>query len=557
MHLIIDNYDSFTYNLFQYLLQMGLSDVKVIRNDKTTVSEIEQMAPEGIIISPGPGRPENAGISVEVVRQFAGKIPILGVCLGHQAIGYAFGARIVGANEIVHGKTEEMDHDGKGLFRNIPPSSHFTRYHSLVLSKETIPDDFEITATSKDGEVMGIRHRQFTLEGLQFHPESIASEYGKKLLKNFIHYKREPLSIPQFLGKVLEGRDLLEDEASYFMEEMTNGELSDAQLASCLTALNSKKIKAHEIAGFVSVLHKLKKSISVSKPLLDTCGTGGDGTHSFNISSMAAIVASACGAYVAKHGNRSVSSRSGSADFYSELGIPIDIPPERASAFLEKTGFVFLFAPIYHGSMKYAARVRREMGIKTVMNLMGPLLNPADAEYQLIGVFSEELCAIMAEAAKLLGKKRVMVVHSLDGFDEISVSVPTRIVELDENGNLNDYILDPGKLGIKTSSPINLDIKDLSHQNPKGHQDLAGGTPKENVLLARDLIESGGKLVLKETVLLNAGAALRVYGLAENIKDGYMLAKDALESGKVKQKLDQIVEEGEKLNAGGAPNSAK
>jgi anthranilate synthase/phosphoribosyltransferase len=556
MHLIIDNYDSFTYNLFQYLLQMGLSDIKVIRNDKTTVSEIAQMAPEGIIISPGPGRPENAGISVEVVKQFAGKIPILGVCLGHQAIGYAFGARIIGANEIVHGKTDEIDHDGKGLFRNIPPSSLFTRYHSLVLSRESIPDELEITATSRDGEVMGVRHRQFALEGIQFHPESIASEYGKKLLKNFINYKREPLSIPQFLGKVLEGRDLLEDEASYFMEEMTNGELSDAQLASCLTALNSKKIKAHEIAGFASVLQKLKKSISVSKPLLDTCGTGGDGTHSFNISSMAAIVASACGACVAKHGNRSVSSKSGSADFYSELGIPIDLPPPRAAAFLEKTGFVFLFAPIYHGSMKHAARVRRDMGIKTVMNLMGPLLNPADAEYQLIGVFSEELCTPMAEAAKLLGKKRVMVVHSLDGFDEISVSAPTRVVELDENGNLNDYILDPGKLGIKKMPPIDPDIKDSGHQD-SSHQDLAGGTPKENVLLARDLIESGGKPVLKEAVLLNTGAALRVYGLAEDIKDGYKLAKDALESGKVKQKLDQIVEEGKKMNDNRSGDSTK
>jgi anthranilate synthase/phosphoribosyltransferase len=538
MHLIIDNYDSFTYNLFQYLLQLGLSDIKVIRNDRTTVTEIEQMKPEGIIISPGPGRPENAGISVEVIRHFAGKIPILGVCLGHQAIGYAFGARIIGAEEIVHGKTDEIDHDGKGLFRNIPPSSLFTRYHSLVLQKDTIPDELEITSTSKDGEVMGVRHRKFTLEGIQFHPESIASEYGKKLLKNFIYYKREPLSIPQFLGKLLEGRDLSEYEAAYFMEEMTNGELSDAQLAACLTALNSKKIKAHEIAGLASVLQKLKKRVSASKPLLDTCGTGGDGTHSFNISSMVAVTACACGASVAKHGNRSVSSKSGSADFYSELGIPIDIPPEKASDFLEKTGFVFLFAPMYHGSMKHAATVRREMGIKTVMNLMGPLLNPADAEYQLIGVFSEELCTTMAEAAKLLGKKRVMVVHSMDGFDEISVSAPTRIVEIDENGSLKDYIMDPAKLDIKAVSFKNLDSSEL-----------AGGSPKKNVLIAQDLIEGGGKPALKETVLLNTGAALRVYGLAKNIEDGYMQAKDALESGKVKQKLYQIIEEGKKIKA--------
>jgi anthranilate synthase/phosphoribosyltransferase len=536
MHLIIDNYDSFTYNLFQYFMQLGLSHIKVIRNDRTTVSEIEQMEPEGIIISPGPGRPENAGITVEVIRHFAGKIPILGVCLGHQAIGYAFGARIVGAAEIVHGKTDEIDHDGKGLFRNIPPASLFTRYHSLALQKDTIPDELEITATSKDGEVMGVRHREYILEGIQFHPESIASEYGKKLLKNFINYKREPLSIPVFLGKVLEGKDLSEYEAAYFMEEMTNGELSDAQIASCLTALNSKKIKPHEIAGLASVLQKLKKGVSVSKPLLDTCGTGGDGTHSFNISSMAAIVACACGASVAKHGNRSVSSKSGSADFYAEMGIPIDIPPEKAADFLEKTGFVFLFAPIYHGSMRHAARVRREMGIKTVMNLMGPLLNPADAEYQLIGVFSDELCSVMAEAARLLGKKRVMVVHSLDGYDEISVSAPTRVVEIDESGNLKDYILDPREMNIKAAPMKTPDIGGLG-----------GGSPKENVLLAGELLETGGKPALREAVLLNAGASLCVYGLAESIKDGYLKAKDTLESGKVKQKLFQIIEEGKKM----------
>lgn len=527
MYLIIDNYDSFTYNLFQYFLQMGEKEVKVVRNDRITLSEIEQMGPEGIIISPGPGRPENAGIIVEIIRHFAGKIPILGVCLGHQAIGYTYGARIIGAGEIVHGKTDEIEHDGRGLFRNIPPSALFTRYHSLVIKKETIPKEFEITATSKDGEVMGIRHRSFTLEGIQFHPESIASEYGKKLLSNFINYKREPLIVSQFLQKVLAGNDLSESEASYFMEELTHGELTSAQIAACLTALNSKTIKAHEIAGMASVLNKMKKSISFSKPLLDTCGTGGDEAHSFNISSMAALVASACGAYVAKHGNRSVSSRSGSADFYSDLGIPIDLPPEKALSLLARTGFTFLFAPIYHGSMKHAAQVRRELGIKTVMNLLGPLLNPADAEYQLLGVFSEELCITMAQALKMLGKKRVMVVYGLDGFDEISVSSPTRVVEIDEKESVKDYTLEPADFGI----------------GPFERKELAGGTPKENADIADELLNSSGRSAIKEAVILNAGAALFVYNLAENIRDGYLMAKEALEAGKVKQKLGQIKEE--------------
>ena len=548
MYLIIDNYDSFTYNLFQYLLQIEEKEIKVVRNDRITISGIENMAPERIIISPGPGRPEDAGITVELIRHFAGKIPILGVCLGHQAIGYAFGARIVGAAEIVHGKTCEIEHDGRGLFRNIPPSSRFTRYHSLVIKKETIPPALEVTATSKDGEVMGIRHKRFIIEGIQFHPESIASEFGKKLLSNFINYKRDPLNISQFLSKVLAGKDLSENEATYFMEELTNGELTNAQIAACLIALNSKRVKAVEIAGFASVLKKLKKSISFSKPLLDTCGTGGDDAHSFNISSMAAIVASSCGAYVAKHGNRSVSSRSGSADFYSGIGIPINLDPGKALNLLERTGFTFLFAPIYHKSMKHAAQVRRELGIKTVMNLLGPLLNPADADCQLIGVYSEELCIPMAEASKILGKKRVMVVYGLDRLDEISVSSPTKVVEIDEKGSVKDYILDPADFGI----------------GPFSKKELTGGSPKENVLLALDLLDiggrgagevsagasaAGGRPAIREAVALNAGAALYIYGLAENIRDGYLMAKEALETGRVLEKLTQIREEGKLIMA--------
>jgi len=531
MYLLIDNYDSFTYNLYQYLAQTSGKDFNVIRNDRISIDEIEKMGPEGIIISPGPGRPENAGICVECIRNFAGKIPILGICLGHQSIGYAFGARIVGARRIVHGKTEQIKLDGKGLFRNIPPVSKFTRYHSLVINGDTLPPDLEITAVSDDGEIMGIRHRDFIIEGIQFHPESIASEYGKKILTNFINYRREPFDTKIYLTKLLAGIDLTENEASSFMEELTLGELTPSQIAAILVALMTKKITAQELAGFASVLKHAKKSISFSGPLLDTCGTGGDETGSFNISSMAAIVAAACGAFVAKHGNRGVSSKSGSADFYREMGIPVDLSPKEAKKLLEKTGFTFLFAPIYHSSMKHAADVRRELGIKTVMNLLGPLVNPADAEYQLIGVFSENFILPMAEAAKLLGKKRVMTVHSQDGFDEISVSSPTHIVEIDEKGNIKDYVFDPANHGLNYFS----------------RDELAGGDPKENVLLAEALLESEGRLAIKEAVALNAGAALYVYSKAESIADGYRMAREALESGRVKEKIEEITSTGKVL----------
>ena len=183
--LMIDNYDSFTYNLVQYLGELG-ADVEVFRNNKITIKEIEKIKPEKIVISPGPGNPEKAGISVDLVKAFAGNIPILGVCLGHQSIGYAFGAEIVHAEKLMHGKTSVIRHDGKTIFKNLPLPFIATRYHSLAINRETLSDDFEITAESEDNEIMGIRHKKYILEGIQFHPESILTESGKDLLKNFL-----------------------------------------------------------------------------------------------------------------------------------------------------------------------------------------------------------------------------------------------------------------------------------------------------------------------------------------------------------------------------------
>ena len=185
MILMVDNYDSFTYNLVQYLGELG-ADVVVHRNDKITLKEIEDMSPERIVISPGPCTPEKAGISIEVAKHFAGKVPLLGVCLGHQSIAHAFGGRIIKAGKLMHGKTSMVKHDGKKLFLGLPNPFEATRYHSLVLDRETVPDGFDITAESDDGEIMGLRHRKMFIEGVQFHPESILTTSGKDLLKNFL-----------------------------------------------------------------------------------------------------------------------------------------------------------------------------------------------------------------------------------------------------------------------------------------------------------------------------------------------------------------------------------
>ncbi len=185
MLLMIDNYDSFTYNLVQYLGELG-EDIKVFRNDRITISEIEKLNPERIVISPGPCTPKEAGISIEVIQHFAGKVPLLGVCLGHQSIGAAFGAKIINAPRLMHGKTSLIHHDGKTIFKGLPNPFEATRYHSLIIKKETLPDDFIITAKTDQDEIMGIRHKKMLIEGVQFHPESILTTAGKDLLGNFL-----------------------------------------------------------------------------------------------------------------------------------------------------------------------------------------------------------------------------------------------------------------------------------------------------------------------------------------------------------------------------------
>ncbi|MBN1685896.1 MAG: bifunctional anthranilate synthase component II/anthranilate phosphoribosyltransferase [Spirochaetales bacterium] len=531
MIILLDNYDSFTYNIYQYLSELTDTEIRVFRNDTVSVEEIEALAPESIVISPGPGRPEESGVSVDVIKRMAGKTPILGICLGCQAIGYAFGGTIVQAERIVHGKTDTIGLDGRGLFRTIPSPSTFTRYHSLVIDSHTVPAELEVTAWSSDGEIMGVRHIKHTIEGVQFHPESVASDYGREVLRNFLNYRREPLAHKQLLNKVIHRQDMTRDEAAGFMRELTEGALNQSQIAAYLIALNSKGIVSDEIAGCASVLREKRTPLRVNGDVLDTCGTGGDGLGTFNISSMSALAASACGAVVAKHGNRAVSSLSGSADFYRELEMVIDLPPARTEKLIEKTGFAFLFAPLYHGAMKYAAPVRRDLGIKTIMNLLGPLVNPAGASFQLIGVYDDDLCLPMAEAAAMLGIKRAMIVHGADGIDEVSVTGPTRVVSVDESGVLRDRTIEPSVFGIE----------------PFGPDDLKGGAPADNAQIAMALLNGGGPAAIRESVAVNTAAALVVAGIADDLRSGYEAAKEALASGAVRRKLKEVVETSREL----------
>jgi len=525
MILVIDNYDSFTYNVVQALQRLSGEEVKVVRSKECTLADLQAMNPDRLVVSPGPGTPSDAGISKDAIKYFAGKIPVLGICLGHQSIGEAFGAKIVQAKQICHGVVDEMNLDGRGLFRLVGKKASFTRYHSLVIDESTLPPEFEITARSADGDIMGIRHKSMLVEGIQFHPESIASQEGDCIFRAFLKYRRENLPVASYLSQVIEHKDLSEEQAALFMENLTDGDLDERVTSAMLTALAAKGHSTGEIVGCAKILMKKKKPLPEKiTGLAEIVGTGGDCKGSFNISSLSAIVASSCGQAVAKHGNRAVSSKSGAADFFEALGIKIDNTPEKTTEIIKKTNFAFLMAPVYHSAMRFAAPVRKALGIKTIMNILGPLLNPAGAEYEVLGVYSKDLLERYAHAAKELGAKRVMVVASDDGYDEISPCALTHVFQINEDGKEFRYVIDPAKFGI-----TNIDAKDL-----------AGGSGEDNAAMALEVLDGKGRRGVREAVALNTGALLYISGKVRTIADGYKTALEAIDSGRAKAKYEQI-----------------
>ncbi len=524
MILVIDHYDSFTFNLVQYLGVLG-QKLKVVRNDAATLADMESMAPGAIVISPGPGRPENAGIIVDVIRQFAGRIPILGICLGHQAIGAAFGGEIAPAAELVHGKASDIHHDGRSVFSGLKNPIRAVRYHSLAVRRATLPPELEVSAWTDDGEIMGLRHRLFSVEGVQFHPESIGTECGLELLANFLNPRPRPSSMQEALRKVLKHKDLGTEEAESVMEEIASGRATPAQIAGLLTALAMKGESVSELAGFARVMRR--KATEIIKPegrtVVDTCGTGGDAKGTFNISTCAAIVAAGAGVTVAKHGNRSVTSRCGSADLLEALGVNLHASPEVLGLALDKIGLAFLFAPKFHPSMKHAVPVRQEIGVRTVFNILGPLSNPARADSQMIGVFSGSLLRKMAEALAELGVKRAMIVHGGDGLDEITLTGPSRIAEV-KDGWIHEYEIHPEDLGIPLCAP----------------EDLTGKTLRDNCEIALSIL-NGERGAPRDAVVLNAAAAIVLSGRAENLQKGVRQAEQAIDAGEARRKLDDLI----------------
>jgi len=528
MLLVIDNYDSFTYNLVQMIRELGV-EVEVRRNDEITLDAISEMAPDQIVLSPGPGTPERAGICIDVVRRFAGSVPILGVCLGHQAIAAAYGTPVVRARRVVHGKAEPIRHDGRGVFCGIPSPVRAVRYHSLAADAAGLPAELEVTASSDDGEIMGLRHREHRVAGIQFHPESIGSEHGVRMVRNFLRGALDPVPVRDLLGRLSDRLPLNELDANRLMSHLMEGDMTASQIGAFLMSMRMKGETLDEIVGFARAIRARARQLPSPGETVDTCGTGGDASGTFNISTTAALVAAAAGARIAKHGNRSVTSKCGSADVLGALGVPLDLSPEDAARCLEETGITFLFAPAFHQAMRHAALPRREIGLRTVFNVLGPLCNPAGSRHQLLGVFAPELTETLAKALHRLGSRHALVVHGSDGLDEITLTGSTRVTEV-RDGWFTTYDLDPREYGFKLCRL----------------EDLAGGTPEENreILV---LVLEGEKGPRRDVTALNAAAVLVAADRARDLREGLLLASEAIDSGAARAILDRLAAVGQGL----------
>jgi len=516
--LLVDNYDSFTFNLYQYLGEMG-KDVRVIRNDAMGVDEALALSPEKIVISPGPGTPDDSGISLELIRR--SPVPVLGVCLGHQALGQAFGGRVVRAPSLMHGKTSEIRHDGRTIFTGLPDPFTATRYHSLVVAPETVPSCLEVSAWTDGGVVMGLRHKERPLEGVQFHPESILTTAGKDLLRNFLGLGAR-VSIKRHLARLARGESLGEEEAGSAMAAIMDGDATPAQIGALLSAMAVRGETEDEVVGFARTMRARAVPLA-SRGAVDTCGTGGDGAGTFNISTVASFVVAACGVPVAKHGNRSASGTCGSADVLEALEVRIDPPVEAVQKSLDVVGWTFLFAPKFHAATRHAVGPRREMGVRTAFNLLGPLTNPARPDAQVVGVPRADLTGFVARCLQRLGTRRAWVVHGA-GLDELTLAGPTTVSEVDGEA-VRTFTIGPEDAGLP-AAPLDA---------------LRGGDPRTNAGIARDVL-SGARGPRRDVVLLNAAAALVVAGRVADLREGVREAAAALDDGRAARVLERARE---------------
>ncbi|NLY04374.1 MAG: anthranilate phosphoribosyltransferase [Campylobacter sp.] len=522
MILIIDNYDSFVYNIYQYIRELSDDDVKCVRNDEITLDEILHLNPTHIVLSPGPKHPKDSKICLEILNSNL-EIPILGVCLGYQAIAYAYGANIKQCELPLHGKTSTLKLTTDSvLFKGLPKEFEVMRYHSLYV--DDLPDTLKITAKSGD-MIMAIEHVSKPIYGILFHPESYFTQYGKMIIKNFLNLtenldKNKELhmeNLAPFMIKLQKGFPLDGTDYEVICKAMNDKNYDIVQLAGLLVLISEKSLYADSLSAFVRNI--LKYSITYSDPgeYFDIVGTGGDRLKTINISTTTAFILAALGVKVAKHGNRAITSKSGSSDALSALKIPMSQSIENNVRLLDEKGLAFFHAPLFHKITAEVKEVRDRLKIGTVFNMLGPLLNPNLAlKYQIAGNYLEEVNELMAQTLMNLGRKRALVVHGMDGMDEITLCDETLIHEV-RDGKIIEYCVTPEQFDFKRAF----------------HKDLEGGTGEENGKILEATLKgelNGPKL---DIVVLNAMFGLYCVGKTKTPAEGKEIILKAIKDGKI------------------------
>ena len=533
MILLIDNYDSFVFNVAQYLGELTDEEVRTVRNDQLTLAEIRALKPSRIVLSPGPKHPKDSGICLEILKEIT-DIPILGICLGHQAFGLVHGATVKRLEVPLHGKTSVLTvtEPQSVLFKGLPQQFSVMRYHSLYVDKDTLPQELIITALSDDGVIMALQHKTKPIHSIQFHPESFFTEYGKNILKNFLIGTQAVQSVQNTeekakayanevfktaLKKLQENQPLGDSNFKQICEVLHSKQYDIVQLGALLVLISEKSLYSESLTAFVRNILAYSTTFADPRPMIDLCGTGGDGLKTINISTTVAFIVAALGVKVAKHGNRSVTSQSGSTDVLGELGIAMESNLMKQLDSLEKNGLAFFHAPFFHNLVGEVREVRQRLGIRTVFNVLGPLLHPnTKLKYQLVGLYHEPVMRLYAETLQLLGREHALVVRGNDGLDEISICDETKIVEV-KGKQILEYTIAPEMFGFKRAF----------------HADIQGGTPTENAEILRRTLKGEERGAKADIVILNAMFALYTANVVKHPAETKPLIEEALRSGKV------------------------
>ena len=533
MILMIDNYDSFVFNVEQYLKEMTDDEVITVRNDAITIDDIQKMNPSKIIFSPGPKHPKDSGICLEILNNIdeLGNIPILGICLGHQAIGMHFGGNVKRMENPLHGKTSEITVLSKNsvLFKNLPKKFKVMRYHSLYV--DDIPETLEVTAKSEDGVAMAVEHKSKNIFGIQFHPESFFTEYGKNMIRNFLNIeileenkenknndvKGNFENMNKYLKKLQENIALTDTDFREICKIIDSKNYDIVQLGALLVLISEKSLYPESLTAFVKNILEYSTTFEDETPMIDVCGTGGDGFKTINISTAVAFILGAMGVNVAKHGNRAISSKSGSSDVLDKLGVPLENSLANQIEKLHVKNLAFFHAPFFHKLVGEVREVRSRLGIRTVFNILGPLLHPnTKLKYQLVGLYHEPVHRLYAETLQLLGRKHALVVRGNDGLDEITICDDTRIIEV-KGEQILEYTISPESFGFKRAF----------------HSEIEGGTPEENAEILVKILKGEEKSAKFDIVVLNAMFALYTADVADHPAKAKEMVLEAIESGKV------------------------